>query len=77
MSDHTNSITWHEIHQVVADGRLPDAEAEILIYDEELDDVVLGHLDDIGSGIQWIDDSTGDPLPAAAYWAKKPFPAGV
>ncbi len=77
MSDHTNSITWHEISAMLGDRQLPDAEAEVLVYDEELDDVVLGHLDDIGNGIAWIDDSTGDPLPAPAYWAKKPFPAGV
>ena len=77
MSDHTNSITWHEISTEVADHPLPDAEAEILVYEEELDDVVLGHLDEIGGGIAWIDDSTGDPLPEPLYWAEKPFPAGV
>ena len=77
MSDHTNSITWYEIHLEVADGRLPDADMEILIYDEVLDDVVIGHLGDVGSGIPWIDSATGQPLPLPRSWAEKPFPAGV
>ena len=71
-------ITWHDISAEVADHPLPDAVAEVMIYDQVLDDVVLGHLDDNGFGVcAWIDDSTGQPLPAPLYWAKKPFPSGV
>lgn len=77
MSDYTNSITWHEISSSIGDRLLPDADAEIIIYDEELDDVFLGHLDAIGDDLFWVDNSTAGQLPAPAYWAEKPFPAGV
>ena len=78
MSDHTNNIIWHDISPITGELVMPDADAEIIIYDQLLDDVVLGHLDDIGFGVTaWIDDSTGYPLPEPLYWAEKPFPAGV
>ncbi len=77
MNSHTNMITWNRIAAEVADLPLPDAEAEILIYDDFLDDVVLGHLDDRGLGLVWVENSTDSPLTSPRFWAEKPFPLGA
>jgi len=70
IGNHTESITWLAI-----DGYsdLPESEAEVLVYDTVLDDVVMASF----GGEAWYDVSTGDALPDPRYWAKKPFPAGV
>lgn len=70
------TTTWHAIKDGVAE-QMPDADAEIMVYDAELDDVFLAHLDCYDTDPIWVDNSTDDPLPAPSYWAEKPFPEGV
>lgn len=77
MSSHTNMITWHEISKEVNDYELPDAETEVLIFDDYLDDVVLGYLDERDGGVVWIEATSDDPLLSPRMWAEKPFPLGV
>lgn len=76
----TSTVIWRPI-QTRCDYK-PDANAEVLIYDGVLDDVVKGYVDypdrfEIGcegDQIVWIDQTTGDPLPDPQFWADVPFP---
>ena len=78
MSDHTNSITWHEIKRDgIGDNELPDGDEEILIYCAYIDDTVLGSIDADGEQLVWLESASGQQLVSPAYWAKKPFPAWV
>lgn len=70
------TLTWH----LIRDGRaeqMPVTDTQVLVYDEGLNDVVTATLDDLSDEHDrplWIDDLTGDPLPAPLWWAEKPFP---
>lgn len=68
-------IVWHEIKaNDLCD--LPDADVDVLVYDEDLDDVVVASLDVIDGDVVFVDAAVGDPLPAPLWWAEKPFPQG-
>lgn len=66
------ALVWYQIGTTPAD--LPDADLEVLVYDEELDDTVVGALDYDGEQHLWNDSSTGKALPAPKFWAHKPYP---
>lgn len=65
-------ITWHEITD--PPNLEPDDEAEVLVYDGELDDVVKGYRTSISLGRFWYDVSTGVCLQDPKWWADVPFP---
>lgn len=67
------TITWHHITGA-ADQGLPDADLDVLVYDDELDDTVIASVDAAGDEVLWIESATGDALPSPRYWAKKPYP---
>ncbi|KJS02221.1 MAG: hypothetical protein VR65_06130 [Desulfobulbaceae bacterium BRH_c16a] len=67
-----STITWHEITDIP--DTIPDAEAQVLVYDGYLDDVVTARLayDSEDAG-QWL-DLNDNPLPDPQFWAEIPFP---
>ena len=71
-----SKVVWNRIG-FDGNGNLPDAETEVLVYDADLDDVVMASLDNFGSGNEWIETGTGDPLPAPMWWTEVPFPEDV
>jgi hypothetical protein len=66
-------ITWHPITGE-ADQGLPDAELDVLVYDDDLNDTVIASVDADGDEVLWIESATGDALPSPRYWAEKPYP---
>ncbi len=69
------SLVWHRIGAESADR--PDVDIEVMVYDRQLDDVVLAALTvDNGDVELWIESTCGDPLPDPSWWAKKPYPEG-
>lgn len=74
---HQNStMTWHRITDEA--GQLPDASSTVLVYDEELDDVVQATIDwDEEDNLYWLDQATDQRLPSPVWWADVPFPEDV
>ncbi len=65
-------LVWHEIDGKNADR--PEAESEVMVYDQALDDVVLAELRvDEGTEL-WIESTSGEALPEPIWWAEKPYP---
>jgi len=72
----TQEITWHEIKQGEPYDK-PDADEEVMVYDTILDDTVFGSIDlDSDGNEMWVEVLTREPLVAAAWWSKKPYPEG-
>lgn len=68
MSATTETITW-----IPAKDRLPDAETNVLCFDEESMGVMEGYLDgehDDGSPL-WL-EAMGFPLGCVTHWAEMP-----
>jgi len=65
---------WHRITGK-PQGVLPDMDAEVMIRDAELDDVVLGRYttDDEGETC-WRESYTDNLLARPTWWAEKPVP---
>lgn len=74
-SKHMTAVTIQHIAWFACKDCSPGLGVEVMIYDRDLDDVVLGSLSLDGDGlVKLIDTHTGQPLPKPLMWAEKPYP---